>query len=144
MATTDVAGTADAGPDRVLVVDDDEHSARIAARLLSARGYDVRTAHDGGGALAEVTTHRPHCILLDIMMPRMSGLEVLAQLKESAATASIPVILVTAKSQDEDVLTGYRQGAEYYITKPFSAQELLYGIRLVLGKQPAAGRASTP
>jgi DNA-binding response OmpR family regulator len=125
-------------PDSILVVDDDQNAARIAAHILRTRGYEVRTAHDGRAALAEVAARHPHCILLDVMMPSLSGLEVLERLKERPDTAAIPVILVTAKSQDEDVLTGYRQGAEYYITKPFSSQELLYGIRLVLGRQAPA------
>ncbi|HXQ20557.1 MAG TPA: response regulator, partial [Candidatus Acidoferrales bacterium] len=67
-------------------------------------------------------------------MPEMSGLEVLQQIKENAQTGRLPVILVTAKTHDEDVLSGYQYGADYYITKPFTAKQLLYGIDLVLGK----------
>ena len=71
------------------------------------------------------------------MMPRMSGLEVLKALKADPATADIPVIMVTAKTTDDDVLHGYQQGADYYITKPFTADELVYGVNLVLGHQPS-------
>ena len=69
------------------------------------------------------------------MMPQMSGMEVLDRLRANPATAGVPVILVTAKDQDEDLLAGYKYGADYYITKPFSAKQLLYGIGLVLGTE---------
>ncbi|MEO6028253.1 MAG: response regulator [Candidatus Binatia bacterium] len=130
-------------PDTILVVDDNENVTRMTARMLSGLGYEVMTAIDGANALAQIASRHPDCILLDIMMPRMSGLEVLAKLKHDPATTAIPVIMLTAKSQDEDVLTGYKEGAEYYITKPCSSRDLVYGIRLVLGKhrseQPATG-----
>jgi DNA-binding response OmpR family regulator len=122
--------------DTILVVDDSEDIALISARMLSQRGFAVITACDGPEALAIVARQRPSCLLLDVMMPRMSGLEVLQALKADATTASIPVIMVTAKTNDDDVLHGYQQGADYYITKPFTADELIYGINLVLGHQP--------
>jgi CheY-like chemotaxis protein len=127
-------------PDTIMVVDDNEHATLTTARMLSGRGYEVMTAFSGANALAQVAERRPDCILLDIMMPSMSGLEVLARLKHDPVTSSIPVILLTAKSQDEDVLTGYKEGAEYYITKPCTSRDLVYGIRLVLGQQ----RPSSP
>src|SRR5262245_53193776 len=119
-------------PDTILVVDDNEHATMTTARMLTGLGYEVMTALSGPAALAEVAQRRPDCILLDIMMPSMSGLEVLARLKHDPATSSIPVIMLTAKSQDEDVLLGYKEGAEYYITKPCTSRDLVYGIRLVL------------
>jgi CheY-like chemotaxis protein len=127
-------------PDTILVVDDNEHATMTTARMLTGLGYEVMTALSGLAALAEVAQRRPHCILLDIMMPSMSGLEVLARLKHDPATSSIPVIMLTAKSQDEDVLLGYKEGAEYYITKPCTSRDLVYGIRLVLGQH----RQSSP
>jgi len=77
-------------------------------------------------------------ILLDVMMPEMSGFEVLEKIKTTHATSKVPVIMVTAKMQDEDVMTGYQHGADYYITKPCTAKQLLYGIGLVLGRAEAA------
>ena len=123
--------------DTVLVVDDSQDIALISARMLTQRGFAVITACDGQEALAIVARQRPSCLLLDVMMPRMSGLEVLKALKADTATASIPVIMVTAKTTDDDVLHGYQQGADYYITKPFSADQLVYGVNLVLGHQPS-------
>ena len=128
---------------RILVVDDNEDVLHITASFLTAKGYVVDTAVDGQHALAQIAAEPPDCVLLDIMMPDMSGIEVLNRLKERPETSSIPVILVTAKSRDEDVLTGYKDGADYYITKPFSAQQLVYGVRLVLGEAPAARAADS-
>ena len=127
-------------PDTILVVDDNEHATLTTARMLTGLGYEAMTALSGEAALTQVAERRPDCILLDIMMPSMSGLEVLARLKQDPATSSIPVILLTAKSHDEDVLTGYKEGAEYYITRPCTSRDLVYGIRLVLGQH----RQSTP
>jgi CheY-like chemotaxis protein len=118
----------------ILIVDDNEDVARITATFLRNKGYEPLVAADGVRALELVAEQRPDCILLDIMMPRMSGIEVLGRLKRDAATAAIPIILVTARVRDEDVLEGYKEGADYYITKPFSSEQLLYGVRLVLGQ----------
>ena len=130
--------------DTILVVDDSEDIALISARMLTQRGYAVITARDGQEALAIIARQRPSCILLDVMMPRMSGLEVLKALKADPGTANIPVIMVTAKTTDDDVLTGYQQGADYYITKPFTADELGYGVNLVLGHQPTQSAVRPP
>ncbi len=130
--------------DTILVVDDSEDIALISARMLTQRGFAVITACDGQEALAIVARQRPSCMLLDVMMPRMSGLEVLKALKADPATADIPVIMVTAKTTDDDVLHGYQQGADYYITKPFTADELVYGVNLVLGHQPTQNAVRPP
>ena len=130
--------------DTILIVDDSEDIALISARMLSSRGFAVITASDGQEALAIVARQRPSCMLLDVMMPRMSGLEVLKALKADPATANIPVIMVTAKTTDDDVLHGYQEGADYYITKPFTADELVYGVNLVLGHQPSQSAVRPP
>ena len=119
----------------ILVVDDNEDIVDIARKVLLARGFEVRVAYNGPSALASVEQRRPDLILLDIMMPQMSGMDVLDRLRANPATAGVPVILVTAKDQDEDLLAGYKYGADYYITKPFSAKQLLYGVGLVLGTE---------
>jgi CheY-like chemotaxis protein len=121
----------------ILVVDDNDDSIRIIQTVLESNGYGVRIAKSGKEALERVKEEVPQLILLDVMMPEMSGMEVLEHLRGSAATARVPVILLTAKAQDEDVITGYQVGADYYITKPFTVKQLLYGIRLVLGQETA-------
>jgi len=118
---------------RVLVVDDNEDNLRIVSQILRGRGYEVRVARDGASALAALEAERPDIVLLDVMMPEMDGIQVLDRIRSNPRSASVPVILVTAKTQDEDVLAGYAYGADYYITKPFTARRLLHGIALVLG-----------
>ena len=119
----------------ILVVDDSPDIALISARMLTSRGFAAITSNDGAEALELVARQRPALILLDVMMPGMSGLDVLRELKADPHTSTIPVIMVTAKTTDDDVLSGYQQGADYYITKPFTAAELIYGVNLLLGDQ---------
>ena len=123
---------------KVLVVDDNIDSITILRSILETNGFAVRTAQSGREALDLLAQEVPDVILLDVMMPEMSGLEVLERIKTTHTTSRLPVILVTAKMQDEDVLTGYQYGADYYITKPCTAKQLLYGIGLVLGKVEAS------
>jgi len=122
---------------RVLVVDDNEDVLQIISKMLVGRGYEVRLAHDGPSALAAIDAECPDVILLDVMMPEMDGIKVLDRIRTNPRYAAVPVIMVTAKTQDEDALAGYKFGADYYITKPFTARRLLYGIGLVLGTEPA-------
>src|SRR5262245_19924020 len=122
---------------RVLVVDDNEDNLKIIQEILRTRGFTVRLARDGASALKSLEEERPDVILLDVMMPEMDGIEVLDRIRAHPQLGSLPVILVTAKGQDEDVLAGYKTGADYYITKPFTARQLLHGIGLVLGGEPA-------
>ena len=117
----------------VLVVDDNEQNVQIMSTMLMSRGFEVRIARDGKGALQSVKQYPPDLILLDVMMPEMDGMEVLDHLKSDPRSAAIPVVMVTAKTQDEDLLAGYRCGAEYYLTKPFTARQLLYAVTHVLG-----------
>ena len=120
--------------ERVLVVDDNPDSIAIIRSILEAFGFSVQAATSGSEALEILQSDPPNVILLDVMMPEMSGLEVLEEIKSKPELAKLPVILVTAKTQDEDVLVGYQYGADYYITKPCTSKQLLYGIGLVLGK----------
>jgi DNA-binding response OmpR family regulator len=124
---------------RILIVDDNHDSITIMRSILEARGYDVRVATTGAQALDMVKQEPLDLVLLDVMMPEMSGIEVLQQIKDNSQTGRLPVILVTAKTHDEDVMVGYQYGADYYIPKPFTAKQLLYGIDLVLGKGEAVG-----
>jgi len=117
----------------VLVVDDNDDNVRIMSTILLARGFEVRIARDGKSALQSVEQQRPDLILLDIMMPGMNGMEVLDAIKTHPRSASIPVVMVTAKAQDDDLLHGYRSGADYYVTKPFTSRQLLYAVSLILG-----------
>ena len=136
------SGTVDNGTSvrpRILAVDDNPDSITIVQSILERQGYRVAVALTGPDALEQIQRDPPDVVLLDIMMPEVSGLDVLQQMKNDPKTSRIPVILVTAKTHDEDVMSGYQYGADYYITKPFTPKQLLYGIDLVLGKGESVG-----
>jgi len=118
----------------IMVVDDNPDIITIVKTILEGKGYTVMSAYSGPELLTRLEEQKPDLIVLDIMMPQMDGLEVLTRLKGAPDTASIPVILLTAKVQYEDVLGGYKLGADYYITKPFTSTQLLNGINLLLGE----------
>jgi len=120
--------------ERILIVDDNRDSVTIMRTILESRGYQVTAAASGAEALEYLKKESPDLVLLDVMMPEISGLQVLQHIKEDANTGRLPVILVTAKTHDDDLLSGYQYGADYYITKPFTAKQLVYGVELVLGK----------
>ena len=122
----------------IMVVDDNPDIITIVRTILEGKGYKVMSAYSGAELLSSLEKDKPDLVVLDIMMPEMDGLEVLTRLKAAPDTASIPVILLTAKVQYEDVLGGYKLGADYYITKPCTAKQLLYGISLVLDRIEAA------
>jgi len=124
---------------KILIVDDNLDSIAIMRSILENRGYEVYVAVSGTEALQVVNKEALDLVLLDVMMPEMSGIEVLQQIKDNSQTGRLAVILVTAKTHDEDVMVGYQYGADYYITKPFTAKQLLYGIDLVLGKGESVG-----
>ncbi len=115
-----------------MVVDDNPDQVDILRITLEWKGFNVRCAYSGKDLFAGLEKLKPDLILLDIMMPQMDGLEVLTRLRENSDTASIPVIFLTAKVHHEDVLRGYKMGAEYYITKPFDNTQLLQGINSIL------------
>ncbi len=117
-----------------MVVDDNADLVEIVRITLEGKGFNVRCAYNGKEVFAGLEELKPDLILLDIMMPQMDGLEVLTRLRENSDTASIPVILLTAKVLYDDVIRGYKRGAEYYITKPFTPTQLLQGINLILGR----------
>lgn len=118
----------------IMVVDDNPDIITIVKTILEGKGYRVMSASSGQELLNMLNGQKPDLIILDIMMPEMDGLEVLSRLKGVTETVSIPVILLTAKVQYEDVLGGYKLGADYYITKPFTSTQLVNGINLLLGE----------
>jgi len=117
-----------------MVVDDNPEIVDNVRLLLEQKGFNVRCAYSGKELFAGLEKQKPDLILLDIMMPQMDGLEVLTRLKGDRGTASIPAILLTAKTQYEDVLRGYKMGADYYMTKPYTATQLLTGINFLLSR----------
>ncbi|MBI4489698.1 MAG: response regulator [Deltaproteobacteria bacterium] len=118
----------------IMVVDDNPDIVTIVKTILEGRGYSVQCAYSGLEVFTRLEEQKPDLIILDVMLPQMDGLEVLTRLKGAPDTSSIPVILLTAKVQYEDVLGGYKLGADYYITKPFTSTQLINGINLLLGE----------
>ncbi len=110
---------------RVLVVDDDELTLEILRTILDLEDFEVRTATSGQGALDEVDAERPDVVVLDVMMPDIDGFEVCARLRGDPATATLPIILLSARDREEDRRQGLDAGATAYLTKPFSPLSLI-------------------
>src|SRR5258705_6542414 len=120
----------------VLVVDDEASIAAIAGDYLRHAGFDVITAGNGADALTVARTRRPDLIVLDIGLPRMNGLDVARALRREG---DVPIIMLTARIEESDRLTGLELGADDYMTKPFSPRELVARVRSVLRRVDAAG-----
>ena len=121
---------------KALIIDDDPMIRNLVKAMLENDGFQVNTAEDGQQGLDFIAAlPRPvdlTIIVLDVVMPGINGLDVLTRLKLQPDTQSIPVLMLTGEDKAEDILAGYSVGADYYITKPFTRQQLLYGIKLVL------------
>jgi DNA-binding response OmpR family regulator len=120
---------------KVLVADDEPHLLRLVKFRLEREGYEVLTAVDGEAALRVARDEHPDLCVLDVMMPKRSGFDVLRELRSDESCAGIKVIMLTARAQDRDVDVGFSLGADDYITKPFSPQELRVRIGAHLNKR---------
>ena len=121
----------------VIVVDDNADITEIVKMTLEDKGHQVICVHSGPELFARLGQQRPDIIFLDIMMPGMDGWEVLKQLRDNPDTASTPVVFLTAKGQNEDMLRGYKKGGDFYIPKPFNGGQLLTAMNLLLGPEKA-------
>lgn len=119
----------------ILVVEDEVDIQNLIAYTLSAEGYEVLGAKTGEEAIKTLEQTHPDLILLDLMLPGIDGFEVCRRVKRAEKTEGIPVIMVTAKGEESDIVTGLELGAEDYITKPFSQKVLLARVRTVLRRQ---------
>ena len=127
------AGESDASPVRVLVADDDADIRDLVEFKLTQAGYAVEAVADGIGAWEAFAANPPQLAVLDVMMPGLSGIDVLRKIRESD-NASVPVLLLSAKSRDSDVDTGFAVGADDYVIKPFSPRELLHRVNGMLAR----------
>jgi adenylate cyclase len=119
-------------PPRILIVDDQPFNVDILQRRLDAQGYELLTAYDGEEALAKATTELPDLILLDIMMPKIDGIEVCQRLKADTTLPFMPIIMVTAKADSKDIVAGLEAGAEEYLTKPIDQAALVARVKSML------------
>jgi DNA-binding response OmpR family regulator len=129
--------------EKILIVDDDEDILLIVQTILASAGYSAFTARNGREGVDMALELRPSLILLDVMMPELSGWEVCTTLKNSPETRQIPIVMLTVKSEIRDLITGMQVGADDYITKPFSARELVARIHSLLRRIERA-RAGHP
>ncbi len=129
-------------PSTVLVVDDDPVILKLLEVNFEMEGFTVLLAHDGEEGVALTRSERPDIVVSDVMMPKMSGLELVEELKSDPDTSSIPIILLTAKAQMADLRAGVDAGADDYITKPFEPLELVHRVNRLI--EPKAPRTSRP
>jgi two-component system phosphate regulon response regulator PhoB len=119
---------------KILVVDDEPEAVELLEFNLKQAGYVVSTAGDGAEALKRARTQTPDLIVLDVMLPEMDGFEICKSLRLDAATAKIPIVMLTAKAAEIDRVLGLELGADDYLTKPFSPRELLLRIKKILSR----------
>lgn len=130
------------GVPRILVVEDEPDIAALIAYQLTREGFRVETAGNGTEALSAVARDVPDLVVLDRMLPGLSGDEVLERLKEEPGTSTIPVLVLTAKREQEDRIKGFELGADDYLTKPFSPRELVLRVQAILRRLQEAGVSS--
>jgi len=123
----------------IVVADDDPQLLRLVTRNLQLDGYEAIAAGDGQQALEQIEAYAPDLVLLDVMMPRLDGFTVCQRVREFSI---VPIIIVTARGQDQDKVRGLDLGADDYLTKPFSVEELLARVRAVLRRSQFSGRES--
>lgn len=119
----------------VLVADDDRDILQLVSFRLERADYEVVQANDGEEALRLVKELRPDLAVLDLMMPKLNGYEVIREIRRHEETKAIPVILLTARVQEADVARGFEAGADDYLKKPFSPQELRARVQAILGRR---------
>ncbi|MDZ7962171.1 MAG: response regulator [Aulosira sp. DedQUE10] len=117
----------------VLVVEDTPSQLELINSFLRDSGYIVLKAYDAKDGLTQAINHQPDVIITDVVMPGLSGFEFCRQLKKNSTTEKIPIIICSSKNQDIDRIWGMRQGADVYLTKPFTKQQLVRAIESVVG-----------
>jgi DNA-binding response OmpR family regulator len=129
------AAKSENGKPLVLVADDDPDILALVTFRLERGGYDVVAAQDGEAALALALDRIPDLAVLDVMMPKLDGYDVTTRLRQNERTRRMPVILLTARVQEADIARGFEVGADDYVKKPFSPQELKARVQAVLGRR---------
>jgi two-component system alkaline phosphatase synthesis response regulator PhoP len=120
---------------KVLIVDDEEIIRKFLRINLLKWGYEVKEAMDGVQALEQLGKDKYDLLISDVLMPNKNGWELLKAVKSNPKTKDLPVILLTAKNEDSDMFQGYELGANYYMTKPFTKDQLLFGLKMMFGEK---------
>jgi two-component system phosphate regulon response regulator PhoB len=126
------------GKSRILIIEDERGLTDVLSYNLNREGYETSVAHDGQEGLRKAQMQLPDLILLDIMLPGIDGLEVCRQLRSGKQTSKIPILMLTAKSEETDQIVGFTIGADDYVTKPFSVKVLLQRIRALQRRKETA------
>jgi DNA-binding response OmpR family regulator len=130
-----VSDSPDDGRPVILAADDDPDILKLVVFRLERSGYVVLQARDGEEALRLALEHKPDLAVVDVMMPKMDGLELVRRLRAEEATSRTPIIMLTARAQDTDLQAGFEAGADDYLRKPFSPLELQARVQAILGRR---------
>ncbi|HKQ60746.1 MAG TPA: response regulator [Candidatus Polarisedimenticolaceae bacterium] len=125
-------------PRRILVVDDDAVTLRFVASLLEGEGYHVLVAEDGDHGLEMARRHLPDLVICDLLMPYRDGYELVRAIRSSQRLERVPVVILSMKDHEEDIVRGFQEGADDYVVKPFNARELLMRVRQQLHRPRVA------
>jgi DNA-binding response OmpR family regulator len=117
----------------ILVVEDEPNILRQIEFNLQSHGYNVTTATTGAEALRQMMLEKPNLLITDVMMPEMDGYELVASMRADASLAEVPVIMLTARTEEADMVQGYTSGTDLYLTKPFNPTELIAFVQRILG-----------
>ena len=128
---------------KILVVDDEPTIVRLMEFILARQGHEMIVAVNGEEALQKIAAHQPDLVLLDIMMPRIDGYEVAQRVRADPKTASLPIIMLSAKAQDEDIRRGVEVGVDEYVTKPFTPDHLVQVVSEYLSRIKATETKAT-
>jgi two-component system, OmpR family, phosphate regulon response regulator PhoB len=121
-------------PPKVLIVDDEVDLVRLVQYNLEREGFQVLTAYDGKTTFTRIKEQKPDLLILDLMLPDMSGIKICQQIKDDPKTKALPIIMLTARSSENDRVSGFEAGADDYVVKPFSPKELVLRVKAMLGR----------
>ena len=124
---------------KILVIDDDPSVRSLVADSLEIEGYEVHTAEDGFSGLRAIEAHKPDCVLLDVMMPGLDGHQVLQRIRSAEERPALPVVMLTAYSDDATAWQAWTEGVDYFLAKPFDAEELLLYLSYLFETTTIAG-----
>ena len=129
---------------RILIIEDDRDIVELVRYNLASEGFDVSSSSDGSAGLAQVRKSPPDLLVLDLMLPKMPGLEVCKEIRRDSALNRLPILMLTARGEEADRIVGLEMGADDYVTKPFSPRELVARVKALLRRAEPAGQVNRP